>query len=99
MADSAREIAEKTVAIACAATTQFVKVDGLNDLSVKPAKLFELRFKEVGIINDAQIQAFKQALIHILPNQLVGGVERMEVSPDIVIGLVVNLVEDLLQSL
>lgn len=97
MAIGARELAERSVAIACATTSGFVKIHKLDPLIVAPAGLFELRFSDVGIINDAQIQAFLDTLAHILPD-IAGGILKVSASPGTVIGLIVDLVEDLLKK-
>ncbi|SRR6266571_1519721 len=100
MADTSRDIAEKSVASACATTAgNVVKIISLNPLSVDPAGLFELAFRDISIISDAQVEAFKATLITLLPRALQGDIRAMDVAPDTTIGLVVNLVEDLLQAL
>ncbi|HET9530733.1 MAG TPA: hypothetical protein VFQ92_10295 [Blastocatellia bacterium] len=99
MAESNTQKAIKAVAIACAATTTFVKIIGHKPFKVSPNNLFKLSFSSVGIVSDAQLEAFRQTLISILPDELRGDLQRMDLSPGIIIGLVVDHVEALLDAL
>ncbi len=99
MADSPTEKAAKSVAIACAASTTFVKIITVNPFVVSPNNLFEMTFNAVGIISDAQMEAFRHTLITILPTALLGDLEKMALAPGIVIGLVVDHIEALLDAL
>jgi len=96
MADSAREIAAKAVAIACSTTTNFVKIISLDPLDVIPKGLFDLTFKQIGLFDDAQMEAFRSTLIHILPDNLSDNLIQMPLSTGILTGLVLNHVEALL---
>lgn len=98
MADSPTQQAIKAVAIACAATTTFVKILTFKPFKVSPNNLFKLTFKSVGIISDAQIEAFRHTLIALLPDSLMADLQKMGLSPEIVIGLVVDHVEALLDA-
>ncbi|HKQ05007.1 MAG TPA: hypothetical protein VJ464_07750 [Blastocatellia bacterium] len=89
------EIADRAVAIACATTSGFVKIQKLDPLIVSPAGLSELAFQDVGIVNDAQIQAFIDTLAHLLP-ELAGGIMQITASPSTVIGDVADLLTDLI---
>jgi hypothetical protein len=99
MADSPTQKAAKSVAIACAATTTFVKVLSFKPFKVSPNNLFKLTFDSIGITSDAQIEAFRQTLITLLPDELLKDLEKMDLSPGIIIGLVVDHVEALLDAL
>jgi hypothetical protein len=99
MADSPTQKAAKAVAIACAASTTFVKVISLKPFVLSPNDLFELTFSSVGIISDAQMEAFRHTLVTILPEVLIGDLEKMDLAPGIVIGLVVDHIEALLDAL
>jgi hypothetical protein len=100
MADTSRDIAAKSVASACATTAgDVVKIITLNPLDVSPAGLFELTFADISLISDAQLEAFRATLITLLPKALQGDLRSMALSTGTVIGLVVDLVEDLLQAL
>lgn len=99
MAQSPLQRASKAVAIACASTTTFVKIISFSPFKVSPNNLMKLRFKEVGIISDAQMEAFRQTLIHLLPDELMGDLQKMELSPEIIIRLVVDHVTALLMAL
>jgi hypothetical protein len=90
-----REIAERSVASACATTSGLVTIQQLDPLIVTPAGLDELTFQDVGIISDAQVQAFKDTLANLLP-ELAGGIMKFDASPTTVIGLVSDLVTDLI---
>ena len=96
MAESALQKASKAVAIACAATTTFVKILSLKPFKLSPNNLFKLRFKEVGVLDKTQIEAFRQTLVALLPEELRTDVEKMDLSAEIIIGLVVDHVEALL---
>jgi hypothetical protein len=96
MAESALQRALKAVAVACAATTTFVKVISFNPFEVSPENLTLLTFRSVGIISDAQMAAFRATLIEILPDSLMSNLQQMDLSPDLVIRLVANHVEALL---
>jgi hypothetical protein len=98
MAESSLERALKTVAIACAASTTFVKIVNMNPFEVAPQNLSLLTFRSVGIVTSAQMEAFRATLIQLLPETLVSDLEKMELSPDLVIRLVANHVEALLLS-
>lgn len=95
MADSAREIAERAVAVACATTTNFVKIISLSPLELTPSGLGDLTFKQIGLFDDAQMEAFRATLIQFLPN-LSDDLINMPLSTGILIVLVVNHVEALL---
>ena len=99
MAKSALDRAIEAVAVACAATTTFVKIPSFDPFEISPDNLLTLSFKEVGIISDAQMSAFRQALIRLLPNALLADLEKMPLAADIKVGLVVNHVEALLLQL
>lgn len=99
MAESPTQQATKAVAIACATTTTFVKVLSFKPFKISPNNLFKLAFNAVGIISDAQIEAFRHTLITVLPDELMGDLQKMDLAPDLVIGLVVDHVEALLDAL
>lgn len=95
MAESNRQAAGSSVAIACATTTNLVKVIKLKPLTASPPNLFDITFAQVGISDDARIRVFRQILIQLLP-EIIDGLQEMDLSPAIVIGLVVDHVESLL---
>jgi hypothetical protein len=96
MADSSFQRASKAVATACAATTTFVKIISIQPFDVSPDNLFLLTFSAIGIASDAQMEAFRHTLIALLPESLMGDLQKMDLAPGIVIRLVVNHVEALL---
>jgi hypothetical protein len=96
MAKSALERAAEAVAIACATATTFVKILDFENFTVSPDNLLELQFKEVGIDDDSKITIFRQALIKILPDKLMGDLQKMDLSPGVVIKLAMNHVEALI---
>ena len=97
MAESNRQKAGIAVAIACATTSTLVKVIKLKPLTTAPPNLFELTFEQVGINDDTRVRIFRQTLIQLLP-QIIDGLSDMDLSPKVIIGLVVDLVEALLQQ-
>jgi hypothetical protein len=99
MADSPTQQAAKAVAISCAASTTFVKIISFNPFVISPNNLFKMTFSSVGLISDAQMEAFRHTLITVLPDALLGDIEKLDLAPGIVTGLVVNHVEALLDAL
>lgn len=99
MADSPTQQAIKAVAIACASSTSFVKIITFKPFNVSPNNLFQLTFVSVGIISDAQMEAFRHTLITLLPTELMADLQGMDLSPGMVIGLLVDFVEALLDAL
>ena len=99
MADSPTEKAAKAVAIACAASTTFVKIVKMSPFVVAPNDLFKKTFSSVGITSDAQLEAFRHTLIEILPNSMLGDLLAMDLGHGIEIGLVVDHIEALLDAL
>jgi|SRR5262252_10081160 len=99
MAESPSQKAAKAVAIACAASTTFVKVIKFKPFVVSPNDLFKLSFSSVGLTSNAQLEAFRQTLIAVLPDELTGDIEKLDLASGIVIGLVVDHIEALLDAL
>lgn len=99
MAESASQKAAKAVAIACATSTTFVKVITFKPFAVPPDDLFKMSFSSIGVTSNAQIEAFRHTLIAVLPDTLTGAIEKLDLAPGIVIGLVVDHVEALLDAL
>ena len=89
----------KAVANACAANTQVVTITSQQPFKVSPNNLFKVTFASVGIISDVGMEAFRQTLIGLLPDALREDVQKMEIAPGIVIGLVVDHIEALLDAL
>ena|SRR5258706_1572173 len=99
MAKSALERAAESVCIACSAATTFVKITDFENFTVSPNNLLDLRFSDVGIDDDGKLTIFRKTLISILPDELLGDLQKMDMSPVIVIKLVMNHVEALLLQL
>ena len=99
MAESPSQKAAKAVAISCAASTTFVKIITFKPFVVSPNDLFKLTFSSVGLISDAQMEAFRHTLITVLPDALAGDIEKLDLAAGIIIGLVVDHVEALLDAL
>jgi len=99
MAESPSQKAAKAVAISCAAATTFVKIITFKPFVVSPNNLFKLSFSSVGLFSDAQLEAFRHTLITVAPDALAGDIEKLDLAPGIVIGLVVDHIEALLDAL
>ena len=97
--ETSLERAARTVASACAINSTFVKITSLEPFEVLPNNLFLLRFKEIGLISDAQLASFLKTLSSLLPDELSVDIRSIPINPDIQIALVVNHVEALLLKL
>jgi hypothetical protein len=84
------------VASACAIASSFVKVVTVDPLATLPEKLFLLTFGNVGIDDDAHLATFRTSLVSLLPDKVKPGAQRMPLTRDVMIGLVVNHVDALI---
>ena len=84
------------VASACAIASSLVKVVSADPLKTQPDNLFLCAFKTVGILDDAQMAVFRASLVSLVPDKAQSGVQSMPLSPDLMIGLVVNHVDALI---
>src|SRR5690349_4239128 len=89
--------AAKVVAAACAASSNFVKVVSLDPLTTVPATLFLTSFKSVLIQDESHLDIFRQHLMLLLPDKFGPDLQpnNLPLSPDLLIGPVVNYVEAL----
>jgi hypothetical protein len=97
--ETASHQAARTVGTACAINSNFVKVISTQPFKVVPDNLFLLTFKNIGLIDDAQLAVFKKTLSELLPDALTQPILSLELNSGIVIGLVVDHVENLLLKL
>jgi hypothetical protein len=76
-----------------------VKIITFKPFVVSPNDLFKMTFSSVGLISDAQMEAFRHTLITVVPDALAGDIEKLDLASGIVIGLVVDHIEALLDAL
>ena len=93
--------AAKVVASACAASSNFVKVVSLDPLKTVPETLFLNTFKSVLIQDQDHMDIFRQHLLLLLPDKFAPDLQpnNLPLSPDLLIGPVVNYVEALIWKL
>lgn len=92
-------VAARAVAVACAAASHFVKIESLSPrLVVVPKDLFEQAFENIGILDDDALRNFRQVLRATAPEEAAKTVEKMPLSPAVVIENVVNLVEAAIET-
>ena len=96
---NARQRAVAAVGSACAINSNFVRVTNTQPFEVIPDNLFMLTFRNIGLTDDAQISVFQRTLSELLPEELAGAILGLQLSPDVVIRLVVDHVEALLLQL
>jgi len=86
------DIASKAVASACAHASNLVTIISFNPLVVKPENLFLLSPSKIGLSETA---TFLESLTETFP-QFTQDLQKMTLTTDTQLGLVVNFVESLL---
>jgi hypothetical protein len=61
------EKASLAVATALSSVSALVRIDSVQPLKISPPDLFNLTFKESGVVDDASMELFKQSLATLLP--------------------------------
>jgi hypothetical protein len=97
--ETALQRAARTVSTACAINSTFVKVISVDPFRVTPDNVFQLTFKNIGLVSDAQLAIFLKTLSDLLPELPPQSILSIGLNPSVVIGLVVDHVEALLLKL